>query len=116
MVMAIGVLHQLVGFAVGLGLVAAPDGTYAAPLLDLLRAGLVGQAEADLLRMAMVWFLLFGFLLIFTGAALRTARPTRGLAVGLASLCGLGVLLMPASGFWLGFVPAAQLWRRAVRG
>lgn len=111
--MAIGVLHQLVGVAVGLGLIAAPDGSKAAPLVELLRAGVVGQAEAEPVRMAMVWFLMFGFALIFAGAALARAPASRGLALGLAGLCALGVVLFPASGFWLGFIPAVQLWRRS---
>lgn len=110
---AIGLLHQTVGTAMGLGLLAAPDGTHGRPLVELFRAGLVGQADSDLLRLSMVWFLLFGFMMIFAGAALRHARPTRALALGFAGLCALGVLLMPASGFWLGFIPAVQLWRQS---
>jgi hypothetical protein len=113
MLIAIGLIHQVVGLAVGLGVMEAPDGSRSSPLLDLLRSGVVGQAEANPVRMAMVWFLLFGFALIFAGATLLRATPSRGLALGLAALCGLGVVLMPASGFWLGFIPAVQLWRQS---
>ena len=118
MTIAIGVIHQLFGFAAGFGLLAAPDGTFHAPLLELLRDGVLGQADAEPLRMAIVWFLLFGFLLIFCGVALlhlerSGARPTRSLAVGYGSLWLLGVLLMPASGLWLGFAPTLFLWRGA---
>jgi hypothetical protein len=87
-------------------------------LLDLWRSGIIGQAEADPLRMATVWFLLFGFLLIFAGLVLHRlelsgGKLSRDLAWALGALCALGVLLMPASGFWLGFVPATQIWMRA---
>lgn len=107
LIIGIGVLHQLVGLVMG-----------RAVLVDLVRAGVVGQVDHDPLRAAIVWFLFFGFLLIFTGVVLHRleasgTRPTRSLALGFGALCLLGVLLMPASGFWLGFVPAVQLWRRA---
>ena len=111
MVIMIGVLHQVVGVAAGVGLIAAPDGRKSGPLIELFRSGFFNQANAEPLRMAMVWFLFFGFMLIFSGVLLRRVPASRGLAVGFAALCGLGVLLMPASGFWLGFIPAVQLWR-----
>ncbi len=107
LIVGIGVLHQLVGLVMG-----------RAVLLDLLRAGVVGQVGSDPLRAAIVWSLFFGFLLIFCGLVLHRleasgTRPTRTLALGFGTLCALGVVLMPVSGFWLGFVPAVQLWRRA---
>jgi hypothetical protein len=103
----IGVLHQFVGFILG-----------RQQLLDLWNSGVIGQAEADPLRMALVWFLLFGFLLIFCGMALHRletlgAKLTTGVALGFASLCLLGIVLMPVSGFWLGLIPAFQIWHRA---
>ena len=115
---AIGVIHQLVGLMTGLGWMPGPGGATSAPLVDLVRAGFVGQAEGDPLRMALVWFLLFGFMMILAGAALhrleRSEVPLgRDAALGFGSLCLLGVLLMPASGFWLGFIPTVQLWLRA---
>ena len=67
----IGAIHQVVGAAAGLGLLPAVSGSTSAPLLDLWRSGIIGQAEADPLRMATVWFLLFGFLLIFAGMVLH---------------------------------------------
>ncbi|MBM3783518.1 MAG: hypothetical protein FJW30_04110 [Acidobacteria bacterium] len=104
---AIGVIHQAVGVALGRG-----------ELIALWRAGVVDQAEANPMRMALVWFLLFGFALIFAGwvthrLEVSGGRFSRGLALGLGALCATGVLLMPASGFWLGFIPAVQIWRRA---
>lgn len=116
--MGIGALHQLVGVAAGLGLLPSPNGQTQAPLLDLWRSGVIGQAEADPFRMAIVWFLLFGFLLIFSGQVLQQlelsgGKLSRGIAWGLGGLCALGVALMPVSGFWLGFIPAIQIWRRA---
>lgn len=114
----IGAIHQVVGVVIGLGLLPAPNGSPPSPLLDLWRTGIVGQAEADPFRMAMVWFLLFGFLLIFSGIVLHRlevsgGKLSRELAWGWGGLCVLGVVLMPVSGFWLGFIPAIQLWRRA---
>lgn len=119
--MGIGVLHQLIGVAAGLGLLPSPNGQTQAPLVDLWRSGIVGQAEGEPLRMAIVWFLLFGFLLIFAGMVLHQLEVSggmlsRGLAWGLGGLCALGVVLMPVSGFWLGFIPAVQIWRRAASG
>ncbi len=116
--MGIGAIHQIVGFAIGFGWLPSLSKSGAAPLLDLWRSGVVGQAEADPLRMAMVWFLLFGFALILLGMTLHQlersgGRLSRELAWGLGGLCALGVLLMPASGFWMGFVPAFQIWRRS---
>ncbi|MDP2272478.1 MAG: DUF6463 family protein [Archangium sp.] len=118
LVVAIGVIHQLVGLLTGLGWMPGPGGATSAPLVDLVRAGFVGQAEGDPLRMALVWFLLFGFMMILTGVALhrleRSGVPLgRDAAAGFGSLCLLGVVLMPASGFWLGFIPTVLLWRRA---
>lgn len=123
-IMGIGAVHQLAGVVAGLGLLPSllpfPGRTPQAPLLDLWRSGVVGQAEADPLRMAMAWYLLFGFLLIFSGAVLQRlelsgGKLSRGLAWGLGGLCALGVVLIPVSGFWLGFIPAIQIWRRVAR-
>lgn len=114
---AIGVLHQIFGVSAGLGLLSSKPSS-PRPLADLWRSGVIGQAEADPLRMAVVWFLLFGFLLIFSGMVLHRlelsgGKFSRELALGLGGLCAIGVLLMPVSGFWLGFIPAVQIWRRA---
>ncbi|MBM3796459.1 MAG: hypothetical protein FJW31_20895 [Acidobacteria bacterium] len=107
--MAIGVIHQAVGVALG-----------REELIELWRAGVVGQAEANPMRMVLVWFLLSGFVLILTGwvthrLEVSGGRFSRGIALGFDALCAAGVLLMPASGFWLGFIPAVQFWRRATQ-
>jgi hypothetical protein len=106
LIAGIGVLHQFVGIALG-----------HKALLDIWNSGVIGQAKGDPLRIAIVWFLFFGFLLIFCGMALHRleilgARPTSGIAIGFASLCILGIVLMPVSGFWLGLIPAFQIWHR----
>lgn len=113
MVVAIGLLHQVLGLTMGLGWVPGPDGKRVTPLVDLVRDGVIGHAEADPLRAMVMWFLMFGFLLIYVGALLRKTQPSRGAAVGFAALCTLGVIIWPVSGFWLGFIPAVQLWRLA---
>lgn len=64
---------------------------------------------------AVVWFLLFGLVLYIAGiaiSALERASP-RSLPVSIGwsvlALATLGVILMPASGFWLAFPPAVAI-------
>ncbi|UJR85441.1 DUF6463 family protein [Sandaracinus amylolyticus] len=116
LLLVIASLHQLVVVAIGAGLVA----TSGTPLLDIVRAGVLDAIDGDLGRATIAWSLFFGFALALAGALARSierrgiALP-RSFAVGLASLCGLGIVVMPVSGFWLGLVPAWLAWRRAAR-
>jgi hypothetical protein len=119
--LAIAAIHQIAGIAIGLGLdPSAPflaEGS-APPLLAMLRDGLFDGVGVDPWRNAMVWFLLWGFLLGVLGLlAHHTERAglalPRSFALAFGALCVLGVVLMPASGFWLGIVPVAMVLRRA---
>jgi len=118
MLLAIAAVHQVFGVAIGLGADTGLVFGGPPPLVGMARAGFVASVGDDMARGAVTWFLLFGFALGLAGLGVRDveragATPTRRFALGLAGLCALGVALMPASGFWLGFVPAAVAWRRA---
>jgi hypothetical protein len=120
MLMAIAALHQVVGLAAGLGV--DPNVKFAgkSPPGAMWQDGLVASVGLDPWRLTTTWFLLFGFALAHIGLLarevekLRTTLPT-AFPIGLAALCTIGVLFMPASGFWLGFIPAAVALRRALR-
>jgi hypothetical protein len=67
------------------------------------------------------WFLIMSPLLAMVGqlviASARAGRPaSRALGWQLLTFALGGAILMPASGFWLGLVPAAILLRRAPAG
>ncbi|QPF76836.1 hypothetical protein G8A07_26625 [Roseateles sp. DAIF2] len=94
--LAVAALHTLFGLLV-----------FAGPLRQLLRLGLFNAVGADPLLGAVTWFLLFGAPLALLGQALtllerRVDAPAlRPLGWGLLALGLLGIVLMPASGFWL---------------
>lgn len=100
-VMAIAAAHTLFGLVV-----------YHSTLADLVADGVVNALGYDAMRAAVVWFLLAGFFMATTGAAIDQLEA-QGLQAKLAplgwALLGitlLGIVLMPASGFWLMLVPA----------
>jgi hypothetical protein len=79
--------------------------------VDIIERGVINTVGSDPMTAAAVWFLLFGVALWLLGVAVaglqRAAQPIPAtLGWGLFALCALGVLLMPASGFWLAFPPA----------
>jgi cobalamin biosynthesis protein CobD/CbiB len=96
--LAVAALHTLFGLLVFTG-----------PLRQLLRLGLFNAVGADPLLSAVTWFLLFGAPLALLGQALSLlerradvdASSLRPLGWGLLALGLLGIVLMPASGFWL---------------
>lgn len=102
--LAVAALHTV--FA----LVAFPD-----VLSALWAHGLIDSVGTDPLRGAVAWFVLFGAVLALLGGALLVLEralpclPLRGLGLGLCALTVLGVVLMPASGFWLAFPPAVAM-------
>jgi len=100
----------------GIHTVAA--GFWFAPTLAQLWAdGLLDSVGQDPMRGAVAWFILFGFMLFAFAVAvhelelLAPGRAQPRLAITLLLLVGLGVLLMPASGFWLAIPPAVALCR-----
>lgn len=118
MLVAIGLLHQLVGVLFGLGVLSPFEGApFAAPLLDILRDGVVGAVEPHAPRMILFWFLMTGFCMILAGWLAHVLERARALpgsfAVALGAFSLTGAVLIPVSGFWLGLIPAVVAWRRA---
>jgi hypothetical protein len=118
--LAIGALHQVVGLCAGVGWIAQPGVDARAPLIEIIQGGVLGAVEPDSARIALVWFLLFGFMLLMLGSLVRWLEMRvlplpRSLAVHVLLLSVLGVVLMPASGFWLCLPVAFRLFRYAAR-
>jgi hypothetical protein len=116
--MAIAMVHQVVGVAIGFGLDPNVAFVGQPPLSAMLHDGIVGSVGLDPWRLAIAWFLLWGFVLGLLGLSVHQAErrgcpPTRKFAVLLGALCVVGIVLMPVSGFWLGLVPAVIAFRRA---
>ncbi|MCU0649995.1 MAG: DUF6463 family protein [Gemmatimonadaceae bacterium] len=109
LVIAIGVLHTIGGLLLG-----------AQPLADILRDGYVGAVDGHFDRMAIAWFLLFGFALMLAGDAIRaierSAQPVPPrLGYALAAIALIGAMAMPVSGFWLALIPVGMILQRARR-
>lgn len=106
-VMGMGVLHTVVGLAFA-GWV----------LVEIVQAGVFNVVSGDMTREAAFWFFMFGFLLFLYGQLAHwLTKQGQVLPVsfgwGLLLICGIGVVMMPVSGFWLGLVPAtAVLWQQ----
>jgi len=118
LLIATGILHQLVGFVAGLALTV--DGVERNLLAEVAELGVVDSIVADLARTAWFWFLVTGFALVILGDLARrienrgTVLPAslgwQLLALGIA-----GGVLMPASGFWLVVPQGAWIVLRARR-
>ena len=120
MLVVIAAIHQVVGVLVGIGLDPSVSFPGAPPFVSIVEGGVWNTVGSDPWRASIVWFLLWGFVLALVGLlAHQTERAglalSRTFAVSLTALCVLGVVLMPASGFWLGFAPAWIAYRRAAR-
>ena len=87
---------------------------------DIVRRGVFDSVGSDPLRGAVAWFGLFGAALALLGWAIvlleRSPAPAptalRPLGMGVLALTLLGLVLMPASGFWLALPAALALCRR----
>lgn len=104
-IMATAVLHTVVGLMFA-----------SKPLMDVLNAGIFNAVDPHFDRMAAVWFLLFGAMLFLLGLFVQWAlqeTDTLPASVGWGFLltCVAGVILMPASGFWLGIIEAIVMLR-----
>lgn len=106
-VMGMGVLHTLVGLFF-----------ISEVLVDMVRAGIFNSVSGDMTREAAFWFFICGFFLFLYGQ-LAYGMTKQGQMLptsfgwGLLLVCITGVVMMPASGFWLGLVPAtAVLWHK----
>lgn len=85
------------------------------PLLQLVSRGLVNAVGHDPMSNAVTWFVLFGAAMAMLGQAVDAAEQ-RGqvpgsLGVSVLALTLVGVVLMPASGFWLLLPPGLSLVR-----
>jgi len=74
--------------------------------MEMISQGLIGSVNSEITAAA-TWFLLFGFLLFITSILLSVIEKSDVLTIpnsvniSLFMLTTLGVILMPASGFWL---------------
>lgn len=117
----IGILHNVVGVAMGLGVISLEGHEGRAPLVEIVSAGVVNGVEPDLLRSLFFWFVFFGWLTILLGTLMswverRGERLPASLGYGLGALALSGGLMIPASGFWLVLPVAWRVVRRASTG
>ncbi|HEX6241252.1 MAG TPA: DUF6463 family protein [Polyangiales bacterium] len=117
LLLATGCLHQLVGLLGGVGIIDMPGAEQRAPLAEIVRAGVLDAVEPDLARASLIWFVLFGFVVLMLGDMsrrweLRGVPLPVALGYQLLALSLLGVVLFPMSGFWL-CIPQALwiIWR-----
>jgi hypothetical protein len=111
LLIATGAIHTLVGIAVGLGVTDELGGRNL--FVEVARHGVA----PDLARMAMFWFLFFGFAIAVLGDFMHGMEqrgvelPARlGWQIGALGLAG--GLMIPASGFWLVLPQAWWIIRR----
>lgn len=107
--MAVAVIHTL--FAVV---------EFHSVLATIGRLGVLDAVGTDPMRGAVTWFVLFGLMLFIAGLAASALEQVTGGVLprsfgwSLLGLAVLGIVLMPASGFWLVLPPAfAVLTRRS---
>lgn len=102
-VFATGLIH------LGFGVLSFPG-----QLRAMVSDGFLGAIGGDLERNLAWWFLVAGGFLVVTGLTIRWAvrvagRLPRSLGWGLVAISVLGVVLAPASGFWLVLVEGVLL-------
>jgi hypothetical protein len=94
-VVGVAILHTLFGIAV-----------FHPTLLAMVQNGLWDSVGTDPMAGAVSWFLLFGIAMLAAGLAINTlersaVRPPIALGITLLLMTVCGVILMPASGFYL---------------
>lgn len=118
-ILVIAGVHTLFGVLGGLRVLPDPQMQRLVgdrvPLLELKPA--LFASEPSLAAMTMFWFLFFGLALFPLGALVRhfekeLVRIPRFVGYQLVGLGFAGVLFLPASGFWLVFIPAWQILSR----
>ncbi len=89
------------------------------PLLGIVRRGVFNTVGQDPMTAAAVWFLLFAAPLALQALAITSLERSgqnaalRRQGVGLLAMSVMGVILMPASGFWLAMPAGIALLRRS---
>ena len=88
--------------------------------LTMLRPGFGSQQPANLLLLTLFWSLAFGLALLIVGLLVRALERRgdvvpRSVGLLLLGLCSAGAVLVPASGFWFGIVPALMILRAYVQ-
>ena len=85
--------------------------------LNIVQRGVFNAVGSDPMTATAVWFLLFGAALALTGMAIHALEKNadftsaRSIGTGVLLLTILGIVLMPASGFWLALPAAIALLR-----
>ena len=107
---AVSVIHTLFAIIV-----------FPSVLTSIIQRGVFNTVGNDPMTGVVVWFVLFGAVLFICGvavSALERSSPNAlpaSLGWSLLGLSALGVILMPASGFWLAFPPALAILLRKSR-
>ncbi len=108
-IVGVSVLHTLFGFVV-----------FGPVIVSIGKAGLWNTVGAEPMRAAVAWFMLSGFFMTAIGLAVdaiehagqhQSLRPV-GIVLLLTTV--LGIVLMPASGFWLVLPPIVAMLRKKV--
>lgn len=87
-------------------------------LRGIAERGVVNAMGSDPMTGYIVWFLLFGVLLALLGMSITVLERSgqlahaRPLGFAILAVTTIGVVLMPASGFWLMYPAAYPLLRR----
>lgn len=102
-VLFIALIHSLFGFAV-----------FAQSVIDIAREGIVNTVSGQADREWAFWFIACGFTWFLLGWLIdhiekRGGDLPRCFGVVTLLLVAISVTIMPASGFWLGFIPAIGL-------
>ena len=100
-IVAVSIIHTIFAFVV-----------FPEVILQIFLDGVFDSIGVDPLRGAVVWFLLFGFVLFALGLATNIIEEMSNgdipvsIGFSLLFIILLGVVLMPISGFWLALPPA----------
>lgn len=102
--MVVATIHTLLGFIM-----------FRSAFVSIYENGVFNSIGMDYEKGTAIWFLLFGFLLFTFGIAIyeidKNSSKNIPASVGLVFLSTiiLGIVLMPASGFWLAIPPAIAI-------
>lgn len=107
-IIAISILHTIFAFAV-----------FWPQIQEMVATGLFNSVEEDPIRGAVAWFFFAGMFMASTGLAVdllernNVGNTLRATGIFLLLTTILGIVMMPASGFWLILVPSiAMIWKR----